>query len=453
MYFLTKASMEDPASIPLLVKLGAVLVLVTANAFFVAAEFSLVAARRTRIESMAKAGDRKARAAHHAIGSLDRYISGTQLGITVASLGLGWIGEPAVASVLEGMFVMLPDPFSLIATHTVAVTVAFMFITFLHIVLGELAPKAVALMHPEATSRWLAGPLIGFTHITNPFIWLLNGSANAVVKLLGVGASSESDRVHQPDEIVMLVKQSQRSGQLASQDVEMIEGVFEFTEKQARDVMTPRTDVIALKTETTLEEAIDVVTETGVSRYPIYEESLDEIVGVVHAKEILANLKSRRFQPVSSIMREAAFIPGTREIEDVLTDMKRSKNHLAVVLDEYGGTAGIVTMEDLLEEIVGEIYDESDRSVRQDASESSAMLLAGDTPISDANKTHGFEIDEEDYQTLGGFVFGTLGRLPNVGDSVETAAGLLKVREMYGRRVRTLQLIPAPAKTTSEDSE
>ncbi|MCZ6759002.1 MAG: CBS domain-containing protein, partial [Gemmatimonadetes bacterium] len=169
--------------------------------------------------------------------------------------------------------------------------------------------------------------------------------------------------------------------------------------------------------------------------------------------EILANLKSGRFQPVSSIMREAAFIPGTREIEDVLTDMKRSKNHLAVVLDEYGGTAGIVTMEDLLEEIVGEIYDESDRSVRQDASESSAMLLAGDTPISDANKTHGFEIDEEDYQTLGGFVFGTLGRLPNVGDSVETAAGLLKVREMYGRRVKTLQLIPAPAKTTSEDSE
>ncbi len=444
--------MEDPASSSLLLKLAAVVGLVAANAFFVAAEFALVASRPTRIESMAQAGDIKARAARKVIRSIDRYISGTQLGITLASLGLGWIGEPAVASALENAFGILPAPLDAIATHGVAIVVAFLFITFLHIVLGELAPKAVALMHPEATSRWLAAPLIAFTTATNPFIWVLNGSANAVVKLFGARAATKSERVHQPDEIVMLVKQSQESGQLATQDVEMIEGVFEFTEKTAKDVMTPRTQVVALTTDTTLDDASETVTETGLSRYPIYEGSLDNVVGVVHAKEILANLKSGRFQPVSGIMREPMFVPGTREVEHLLTDMKRTKTHFAVVLDEYGGTAGIVTMEDLLEEIVGEIYDEYDRTEPAIEEAADSLILPGDTPVSDANERYSFQMDEEEYQTIGGFVFGRLGRLPRLGDRVSVNGGMLMVLQMDGRRVSKLQLMPSPTSSDKETS-
>lgn len=444
--------MEDPASSSLLLKLAAVVALVAANAFFVAAEFALVASRPTRIESMAQTGDRKARAARKVIRSIDRYISGTQLGITVASLGLGWIGEPAVASTLENAFGILPAPLDAIATHGVAIVVAFLFITFLHIVLGELAPKAVALMHPEATSRWLAAPLIAFTTATNPFIWVLNGSANAVVRLFGARAATPSERVHQPDEIVMLVKQSQESGQLATQDVEMIEGVFEFTEKTTKDVMTPRTQIVALTTDTPLDDASETVTETGLSRYPIYEDSLDNVVGVVHAKEILANLKAGRFRPVSSIMREPMFVPGTREIEHLLTDMKRTKTHFAVVLDEYGGTAGIVTMEDLLEEIVGQIYDEYDRTEPAIEEAADSLILPGDTPVSDANERYSFEMDEEEYQTIGGFVFGRLGRLPRLGDRVSVNGGMLMVLQMDGRRVSKLQLIPPPTSSDKESS-
>ncbi len=216
--------------------------LIAANAFFVAAEFALVASRRTRIETLATAGDRKAKLALKAIQSRDRYISATQLGITAASLGLGWISEPAFAGAIEHLFSGLPSPLSQILTHAVAGTIAFLIITFLHIVLGELAPKTLALLHPEATSMWLAGPLIGFTKATNPFIWLLNGSANALLRLFGARPPTEAERVHRPEEILMLARQSKEFGELADQDLRLIEGVFEFSKKNIHDVMTPCPD-------------------------------------------------------------------------------------------------------------------------------------------------------------------------------------------------------------------
>jgi CBS domain containing-hemolysin-like protein len=436
--------MEPISLTALLWRAAAVIVLVATNAFFVAAEFALVAARRTRLDSMARRGDAKAKLATKAIQSLDRYISGTQLGITVASLGLGWIGEPAVAGAIGAAFHGLPAPFDVIATHTVAGVIAFMLITFLHIVLGELAPKALALLHPEATSRWVAAPLILFTEATNPFIWLLNGSANGLLRLFNIRPPGEAERVHQPDEILMLVRQSQRAGSLEREDVRMIEGVFEFTEKSARDVMTPRTDVVALGADLTVRQAAERIKGVGRSRYPIYGDTPDDVLGVVHIKDILAAMPEREHEPVTGIARDPFFVPGTREVEDVLADMKRLKAQIAVVLDEYGGTAGIVTMEDLLEEIVGEIYDEYDLAEPLPQTSTDGIVLPGDTEIEDLNEQFAVALSDEDYQTVGGFVFGRLGRLPKPGDRVSVGKLQFEVLSMDGRRVGRLKMVGAP---------
>jgi CBS domain containing-hemolysin-like protein len=433
--------MEDITLSQFLWRAAAVLLLVAANAFFVAAEFALVASRRTRIDAMVRRGDRQAKLAQRAIQSIDRYISGTQLGITTASLGLGWIGEPALAGGIESVFRGLPEPFDVIATHAVAGTIAFLIITFLHIVLGELAPKAVALVHPERTSRLVAAPLIAFTEVTNPFIFVLNGAANLLLRLLGMRAPSEAERVHQPYEILMLAQQSHRAGALDREDVRMIEGVFEFTEKTARDVMTPRTDVVAFPVDITIEDAARRAAQAGRSRYPVYRESIDDVVGIVHVKQILAALTDGRDGQIASMMRTPIYVPGSREVEDVLADLKRLKAQMAIVLDEYGGTAGIVTMEDLLEEIVGEIYDEYDVTAPQPTTAQDGVTLPGDMEIEDVNTRFGLKLADDNYQTIGGFVFGSLGRLPAAGDRVETDQALLEVLGMEGRRVEKVKMV------------
>jgi len=436
--------MPDPVEGSLGLRLLAVVGLVAANAFFVAAEFALVASRRTRIDAMVRRGDARARHVKQALQHLDKYISGTQLGITLASLGLGWIGEPALAGLIEGAFGGLPTPLDRIATHTVAATVAFGIITFLHIVFGELAPKALALLHPEQTSRWVARPLILFTRATNPFIWLLNGTANGILRLFRARAPTEYERVHSPEEIMMLVEQTRKTGRLGSQDARMIEGVFEFSEKNAREVMTPRTRMVGLPVTLSLTDAADQVAAAGRSRYPVYRESLDDIVGTVHAKDILRALRGKpdereTVQTLETILRPPLFVPGTREVEDVLGDMKRQKIHLAIVLDEYGGTAGLVTMEDLLEEIVGQIYDEYDRPETGErasaAGAAPAQIIPGSTELTDLNRTYALQLDDTDYTTIGGVVFGRLGRLPKIGDRVELPGASFEVVEMDGRRV------------------
>jgi CBS domain containing-hemolysin-like protein len=431
--------MEPPLSSSIGLGLASVVVLVLANAFFVAAEFALVGARRTRLDELAGAGDGKARLARRAVQSLDRYISATQLGITLASLGLGWIGEPALAGLIGGAFAWLPKSLGVIATHGVASAVAFIFITILHIVLGELVPKALALIYPEEVSRWVAAPLIGFGWLMAWPIALLNGTANRLLRLMGIAPPGEHERLHSPEEIRMLVEQSTEGGSLLKEDARLLEGVFEFSEKTAQEVMTPRTQMIALDAALTVEQAADEVAQARRSRYPVYTDSLDEIVGVVHTKDILTALRARPHDTVQAIMRAPLFVPGTREVEDVLADMKRLKTHLAVVLDEYGGTAGLVTMEDLLEEIVGPIYDEYDRQDRVAAGDGAARL-DGAMPISEFNAKFDASLDDTDYTTLGGYVFGQLGRLPRPGDRVTVMPHTFEVVEMDGRRVKSLRL-------------
>jgi len=438
----------------------AVLFLVAANAFFVAAEFALVGARRTRLDALSLAGDARAKLARRAVRSLDRYISATQLGITLASLGLGWIGEPALAHLIEGAIggIALPPDLASIASHSVAVAIAFTIITVLHIVLGELVPKALALLHPEGVSGWVAAPLMGFAWVMTPAIWVLNGTANRLLRLIGIRPPGEHERLHSPEEIRMLVEQSQQAGALHTGDARLLAGVFEFTEKTAEEVMTPRTEMVALEAELTVSEAADRVAEAGRSRYPVYRGSLDDIVGVVHTKDILAALRRSPRAAIRSIMRRPLLVPWTAEVEDVLANMKLLKTHLAVVLDEYGGTAGLVTMEDLLEEIVGPIFDEHDRPDREEGSAHAAgeggAVIDASMPISDFNEEFRTAIDDADYTTLGGFLFGRLGRLPRPGDVVEGGGLAFEIVSMAGRRVDRVRVVrPTPAEPSPEGAQ
>ena len=430
--------MPGPLSQSIGLRLIAVVLLVLANAFFVAAEFALVAARRTRIDALARRGDRKAKTVQTALQDLYRQLSAAQLGITVASILLGYVAEDTVAHLFRDWFASLPPFLNFLTRGGVASVVAVALISFLHVVFGEQAPKAWAITYPEGTSRWIAAPLILFSWITLPFTGLLNWSANRVVRLLGIrSATAELERIHSPEEIRMLVER------LGAHDARLLEGVFEFSEKTARDVMTPRTDIVALPIDLSLEEAADQVAVAGRSRYPVYGETLDDIVGLVHAKDILAGLRSAKGGSLRAVLRPAVFVPGTREVEDVLADMKRQKIHLAIVLDEFGGTAGLVTMEDLLEEIVGQIYDEYDRSSgdTRAAPGEGAPLLPGAMPLRDVNQTYGLELDERNYTTIGGYLFGTLGRLPKVGDRVTVKGGAFEIVEMDGRRVGATRLV------------
>ncbi|MBK9548876.1 MAG: HlyC/CorC family transporter [Gemmatimonadetes bacterium] len=425
------------------VGLLSVIALVGLNAFFVAAEFALVGARRTRLEEMAEAGDGKATLALKAVQSLDRYVSATQLGITLASLGLGMIGEPALAGLLERFFSVLPADLAAIATHTVAVAIAFSLISTLHIVLGELVPKSLAIRFPEDVSRWVTAPLIGFAWVMHGPIHVLNGTANRLLRLGGVAPVDGHERLHSSDEIRMLVEQSGEGGSLGKEPARLLEGVFEFSEKTAEEVMTPRTEMSALEADCTVEAAADEVAVAGRSRYPVYTESLDEIVGVVLAKDILRAVRQAPGTSLRTIMRAPLFVPGTREVEDVLSDMKKLKTHLAVVLDEYGGTAGLVTMEDLLEEIVGEIFDEYDpvQAAALAATADGSVVIEGSTTIGDFNNRFEAELDDSDYTTVGGFLFGQLGRLPKVGDRVTIGSHGFEIAEMAGRRVERVRVI------------
>jgi len=415
------------------------------NAFFVGAEFALVRSRRTRLEAMTRSGDRLARFALRANTNISRMLSASQLGVTLASLGLGWVagatltdfyaslgGEPLAVEVWLGV--------------TIGGTVALALVTYLHVVFGELTPKAAALNHPEILARWFALPLMGFAWITTPFTWILNKSSQFVLRGLGLKSAGSEESVHSPEEIRLLVEQSQESGQMQARDADLIDAVFEFSEKSAREVMTPRTELIALPVEATLSEVLELVQESGLSRYPVYDESIDNIIGVVLAKDLLKLLAPRANTDafdLPSIMRPVHVIPGSREVEEVLADFKRLKEHMAIVLDEYGGTAGVVTMEDLLEEIVGEILDEYDTPEDDVAplhTREGETLVPGSTHIGELNEHFGLTVPDEDYHTIGGYVFGVLGRLPIIGDRVIAGGAIFTVREMEGRRIESLSV-------------
>ncbi|HEX7596399.1 MAG TPA: hemolysin family protein [Gemmatimonadaceae bacterium] len=431
-------AIDPPSMVVAASSLIAVLGLVALNGFFVAAEFSLVAARRSKLDEMIAQGDRAARTVQTALQHLDRYIAATQLGITTASLALGWIGEPILAQLFDRIFRTVGLNPSPTAIHVAAVPVAFFILTFLHIVLGELAPKSIALTSPEKTARAVVRPLLVFSRVMSPFIWVFNGAANSLLRLFGVEPINDPEG-HSPDEIRFLVMQAHARGTLDESDRAMLAGVLDFHEKKARDVMRPRTEVVALDIEATEEEVWEILRRERYSRYPVYRDSLDDVTGVFLAKDLWLHSGDAPFN-LADFVREPMYVPDSRPAERVLDDLRKTRAHMAVVLDEYGGTAGIVTMEDLVEEVVGDIADEYDFASRESIVTDGVLELAGSLSLIDVRSDYRIQIPEGDWTTLGGYAFAKLGRLPRMGDRIPIPGGEMEVVAMDGRRIAALRI-------------
>jgi CBS domain containing-hemolysin-like protein len=431
-------AVDPPSMIVAASSMIAVLGLVALNGFFVAAEFSLVAARRSKLDEMIAQGDRAARTVQTALQHLDRYIAATQLGITIASLALGWIGEPILAQLFDRVFRTIGLNPSPTAIHVAAVPVAFFILTFFHIVLGELAPKSIALTSPEKTARAVVRPLLVFSRVMSPFIWVFNGAANSLLRLFGVEPINDPEG-HSPDEIRFLVMQAHARGTLDESDRAMLAGVLDFHEKKARDVMRPRTEVVALDIEATEEEVWEILRRERYSRYPVYRDSLDDVTGVFLAKDLWLHSGDAAFN-LADFVREPMYVPDSRPAERVLDDLRKTRAHMAVVLDEYGGTAGIVTMEDLVEEVVGDIADEYDFASRESIVTDGVLELAGSLSLIDVRSDYRIQIPEGDWTTLGGYAFAKLGRLPRMGDRIPIPGGEMEVVAMDGRRIAALRI-------------
>lgn len=420
-------------------RLITVAILVAVNAVFVAAEFSLVAARRTKVDELAAGGARSAKSVQAILQHLDRYLAATQLGITLASLAIGWIGVPALASVFDAAVGSVGWKAPNILTYsTASLTIAFTVLTFVHVVFGELIPKSFALAAPEKTSAAISAPLVFFSRVMRPFVWLFNGVAAVVLKAIGVEPTRRVEG-HSPEEFRLLVMQAQARGTLDESDSAMLAGVLDFHAKKARDVMRPRTDIVALEIDATEQEVWTLLREERYSRYPVYEESLDDVIGVFLAKDLWLHAGDSPFS-LRDFIRQPLYVPDSRPAERVLDDLRKTRAHMAVVLDEYGGTAGILTMEDLIEEVVGDIADEYDFASRTSVETNGVLELAGSLSLIDVRSDHRVQIPEGDWTTLGGYAFAKLGRLPKMGDRIPIPGGEMEVVAMDGRRIAALRI-------------
>lgn len=396
------------------------LFLVLLNGFFVAAEFAIVKVRGSQIDIRAKEGHPTARLSRHIIAHLDAYLSATQLGITIASLGLGWIGEDVVAQLIIRLFDALNMELDAATAHQAALPVAFAVITVLHIVFGELAPKSIAIQRPEPTTLWLAVPLNIFFWVFKPFIWVLNGFANWTLRLIGITPLKEAE-VHSPEELRLMVEQGKKSGMLEARKYEIIRNAFDFAERTARQAMVPRTNVFAVDKSDPVAKIVDKVLENGYSRVPVYEGTIDHIAGILFTKDLLLKLHSGKPFDIDSMIRPAHYISSNKKLIDIMRDFQKQHVQFAIVVDEFGGTEGVITMEDILEELVGEIQDEYDAEVPlMERIDDRRYRVQGSAPLVQLNEKLPRPLPEnESYVTLAGMLIEIVGRIPNVGESIE----------------------------------
>ena len=419
-------------------ELLAVAALILLNGFFVAAEYGLVTARRTRIRELEEQGNRSARAVLTITAEPPRFIAAMQLGVTLTSLGIGALGEPVLARVF--------DP---VMATAIAIAIAFLIITFFHVVIGELVPKGVALRYSERVALAVSAPVRGFFIVAKPLIWVLQRSTEAILRAMGMEPPGAEGDVHSEAELKMLLDRSKRHGEIEQEEQEMLYKVFDFADKEAADVMVPRPEVVALSIDLPPEEALEAVMDSPYTRYPVYRGSLDEIVGVLHVRDLFSALMDRGIANVKieELLRAAFFVPETKDLASLLAEFRSKNQHMAIVVDEYGAMEGIVTLEDLLEEIVGEIEDEfdlPDESVER--IDDGTIRIDGTFPIDDFNEQFGTELPVEDYHSVGGFVFGQLGRAPEEGDDVEHENLHFRVDEVEGTRIQRLTVrFPEPA--------
>lgn len=414
--------------------------LVALNGFFVAAEFAIVKVRASQIEIKAKSGSKVANIAKYITQHLDGYLAATQLGITLASLGLGWVGESVMHNIVHDLLINFN--LSEVYITSISTGIAFLFITVMHIVFGELAPKSVAIQRPVATTLFIALPLQGFYLIFRPFIWVLNGFANVVLKMFGISNVGGHDSVHSTEELYYLLDQGKESGALDTNEHELIRNVFDFNERVVKNIMVPRTKIMGVELSTPRKEVVDKIIAEGYSRLPVYDDIIDKIIGIVHAKDLLPLLAENREWTLSDIIRKPYFVPETKKINDLLSELQQKRIQIAIVIDEFGGTAGMVTLEDIVEEIVGEIQDEYDeeKPTVEKISETEFIINAYAT-VYDVNEHLPHDLPEdEDFDTVGGLVSHAFGKIPEVGDSEECYGYLFTILKKTEQNIETIKL-------------
>jgi len=428
--------------VTLFLELLGVAALILANAFFVAGEYGLVTARRTRIRELEERGNRRARAVLNIVSDPPRFIAAMQLGVTGTSLGIGALGEQALAKVF--------DP---ILASVLAFALAFLIITFLHVVIGELVPKGIALQHSETVALAVSAPVRGFFVALKPLIWVLQRSTELVLNVFGLEPPGGDMEVYSEAELKMLLSRSREEGEIEQQEQEMLYKVFDFADKEVSAVMVPRPEVVALSVDLPPEEALAAMIESPYTRYPVYRESLDKVIGMIHVRDLFSAIVDRGIAGVEldTLVRPAHIVPETKDLAALLAEFRRTNQHMAIVVDEYGDLEGIVTLEDLLEEIVGEIEDEfdlPDESVER--LPDGRMRIDGTFPIDDFNEQFHRDLPIEDYHTVGGFVFGLLGRAPERGDEVEHDGTRFKVLDVEGSRIERLEVELVPHEPEEE---
>ncbi|MDP4180262.1 MAG: hemolysin family protein [Bacillota bacterium] len=411
-----------------------VLLLVFINGFFVAAEFSMVKVRGSRITQLINEGNKKAVIVQKITMKLDSYLSACQFGITLASLGLGWIGEPAVADAIKPVFSYFNLPIG--TTNTIAFAIGFALITMLHIILGELAPKSISIQRTEAMALWIAYPLMGFYKITYPFNWVLNRISIQILKLVGLKPLSESEQAHSEEEIRILVSESQKSGLIDKTESVLFDNVFDFSDRVAREAMVPRTSAIILYTDDSYDENLNKIKSTRHTRFPVADGDKDNIIGFVHVTDFFADLNSKDKMDLKNIIRKILKVPESMELSNVLRLMKKNRILIAIVVDEFGGTAGLITLEDIVEEIVGEIQDEFDNERLYVEEMENGYSVDGRLLIEDLNSQIGTDISNEEVDTLGGWIHISLeDAVPEVGKKIIYENYKFEIAEMERNRI------------------
>lgn len=421
----------------ILVNLVIILFLLLANGFFVASEFALVSVRQTRICQLAKEGNKTAAVAVEALKELDKYIAATQLGITIASIGLGWVGEATLAKLIQPLFEFLPHVSETVATHTVAVAIAFVLITFMHVVFGELMPKSIALQYTEKTTLVVTRPLVFVAKLFTPFIFMLNGFGNFALKLLKIPPAHPAHAVHTEEELDMIIDASYKGGVLNETENFMLKNTLKFTDLLAKQVMIPRCDVMSLPVDIDCTRLEKILIENQYSRYPVYEGTFDNIVGILHVKDLYPYNMQKEGDKLENYLRKPLLVPETMTMDVLLQSFKDNRTEIAIVMDEFGGMSGIISFEDVLEEIFGDVQDEFDDEecdIKQ-VSENK-FVLNGLYRIDEFFEYFGIDKEEEDVETVGGFIQKLLGRIAKTKDEVQFETLTLRVIEMKGRRIK-----------------
>lgn len=432
-----------------------ILFLLFVNAFFVAAEFSLVKVRKTRLEQLCNEGNSNAKKAMKLVNDVNRMLAAAQLGVTIASIALGWVAESTIVQIIEPIIKFIAN--GAISAHIVAVPISFVLVTYFHVLLGEQLPKCISLRHPETISLLIARPMDIFITIFKPFVWFMEVSGNKLLSLCHAN-SEDASLVHSTEELDMLVDASYNEGVLNETEAEMLHNMFKFSDLMAKQVMIPRTDMICIPNDISYEELNKVALENQYTRYPVYEENIDKILGFIHVKDLYSLAMTKESYSVQKLIRPLILIPETMTLDNLIIEFKKRQCQIAVVIDEFGGTSGLITLEDVLEEIIGDVQDEFDEAEEADIEEigenlyiANAMMRIDEVvDFFDLNES---QFEEDDVETIAGLVVKLLGRIAEVGDSVSFNSLTFTVEEVDGARITKLKIYKEPLVESKESEE